>query len=108
MHHAISHLTQACGADRDGTVLDCPPLAEDLNADPLLRQLKMIAQPLDDRLLPRGGARGFPHWGKWLERNLAFTQDLPAFLAECRPGMASTLATRCASATAYANNTSCL
>lgn len=75
-------------------MLDCPPLAEDITADPLLRHLKMIAQPLDDGLLPRGGAHGFPHWGVWLERNQAFSRDILAFLAECRSHMASGLATR--------------
>ena len=83
-----------CGIDRAGTVLDAPPLVHEITVDPLLGHLKLIAQPLDDRLLPREGSRGFPHWGKWLERNQAFSRDIAAFLAECRPGMASALATR--------------
>lgn len=75
-------------------MLDAPPLVHEIAVDPLLGHLKLIAQPLDDKLLPREGSRGFPHWGKWLERNQAFARDIPAFLAECRPGMASALATR--------------
>jgi hypothetical protein len=43
-------------ADREGTVLDAPPLADALCHDPVLRHLKLVALPSDDSLLPRCGA----------------------------------------------------
>ena len=81
-------------ADRDGTVLDNPPLAEEISADPLLGGLKLIAWSGNDALLPRSGARGFPHWGVWLERNTRYSTDLAPFVAGL-PGTASGMATRC-------------
>eukprot|EP00983_Pelagomonas_calceolata_P030693 964171-Pelagomonas_calceolata.AAC.1 len=53
--------------DRFGTVLDNPPLAEDICHDPVLRGLKLVAAPGDSNLLPRNGVRGFPHWGVWMQ-----------------------------------------
>jgi hypothetical protein len=77
--------------DRDGFFLDAPPLAEAIVKDPVLSGLMMVAQPGDDAsLLPRGGVRGFPHWGLWRERNTAFTADLYSYFidttASIRPG----------------------
>jgi hypothetical protein len=46
----------ALPADREGTVLDAPPLADALCHDPVLRHLKLVALPSDDSLLPRCGA----------------------------------------------------
>ena len=50
--------TIVCGTlpppDRDGLVLDAPPLVEAIAHDPRLRALKLIAAPGDDALLPRG------------------------------------------------------
>lgn len=66
--------------DRDGFFLDAPPLAEAIIKDPVLSGLMMVAQPGDDAsLLPRGGVRGFPHWGLWRQRNTAFTADLYSY-----------------------------
>lgn len=81
-------------ADRDGTVLDNPPLPEEISADPLLGSLKLIAWSGNDEMLPRSGARGFPHWGVWLERNTRFSADLAPFVAGL-PATASGMATRC-------------
>ena len=58
-------LTLLCLADREGTVLDAPPLPEAIAFDPILGSRKLIARPGDETLLPRGGDRGFPHWGVW-------------------------------------------
>lgn len=69
-------------ADREGFILDAPPLADAICHDPLLKPLKLIAAPSDDSLLPRSGVRGFPHWGLWQQRNAGFGRDLMAFLAE--------------------------
>ena len=45
-------------ADRHGTVLDNPPLPEEIAGDPVLGALKLVAWPGSDELLPRGGDRG--------------------------------------------------
>ena len=79
-------------------MLDAPPLAEDIAADPLLRGRKLIAWAGDDQLLPRGGERGFPHWGRWAERNRRFASDAAACLGRAEPATASALATRWARA----------
>ena len=62
--------------------MDAPPLAEAICQDPILSGLKLIAAPTNDSLLPRGGVRGFPHWGLWQQRNSAFTRDITALIAE--------------------------
>ena len=84
----------SAGADRSGHILDNPPLAEEIAQEPLLQGLKMVAWAADDTLLPRGGARGFPHWGLWSERNKAFQQDIVGWLVQGQPAMASKVATR--------------
>ena len=82
-------------ADRDGTVLDNPPLAEDIAQDSELRLLKVIAWAADDSLLPREGKRGFPHWATWLERNKRFSNDFCNFFTRAGPpDVASSVATR--------------
>lgn len=70
------------GADRDGTVLDAPPLAHEIAADPLLADRQILAAPGDAGLLARGGTRGFPHWAAWSERPAGFAADIVRFLAE--------------------------
>ena len=54
----------------------------------------MVAWAADDSLLPRGGTRGFPHWGVWTERNKAFQTDIVGWLVQAQPAMASKVATR--------------
>lgn len=91
----MCRLSERCScADREGTVLDNPPLPEEICGDPLLGALKLIAWSGDDALLPRSGARGFPHWGAWLQRNTRFSADLRPFAAGL-PATASGMATRC-------------
>lgn len=69
--------------DAEGLVMDAPSLPEALCQDPVLSGLKLVAAPAHGTtLLPRGGARGFPHWGIWQQRNSAFTRDITALLAE--------------------------
>ncbi|KAF5835118.1 glycoside hydrolase superfamily [Dunaliella salina] len=82
--------------DRFGTVLDNPPLAEDICHDPVLRGLKLVAAPGDSNLLPRNGVRGFPHWGIWMQLNDQFRNDARAYLIQNQPGLLSALATRIA------------
>lgn len=40
-------------SDRDGLVMDAPPLGDSLAFDPLLSSVKFIAAPSDEALLPR-------------------------------------------------------
>lgn len=69
--------------DAEGLVVDAPSLPEALCQDPVLSGLKLVAAPAQGTsLLPRGGARGFPHWGIWQQRNSAFTRDVTVLLAE--------------------------
>jgi isoamylase len=67
---------EAMAQDADGVVLDCPPLAQALSADPVLRECKLVAWPRDDGLLPRGGRRGFPHQGVLMQHNSRFGEVL--------------------------------
>ena len=69
-------------ADREGLVQDAPPLGDELAQDPALAALKLVAWPADDTLLPRAGERGFPHWGRWAERNKRFTRDVVQWFAQ--------------------------
>jgi pullulanase/glycogen debranching enzyme len=69
-------------ADRDGTVLDAPPLAHEIAADPVLADRRIVAAPTDTGLLARSGSRGFPHWAAWSERPAGFAADVVRFLAE--------------------------
>ena len=73
--------------------MDNPPLPEEICANPLLGGLKLAAWSGDDKLLPRQGARGFPHWATWLQRNTRFSEDLKPFVAGL-PATASRMATR--------------
>lgn len=64
---------EAMGLDPAGAVLDAPPLAAELAAAPELRGLKLVAWPRGDpSLLPRGGRRGFPHFGALAQHNARF------------------------------------
>ncbi|KAG2494253.1 hypothetical protein HYH03_007608 [Edaphochlamys debaryana] len=80
--------------DKFGSVLDNPPLAEELCGDPLLRNLKLVAAVGNPALLPRQAERGFPHWGLWLQLNDRFTSDLSNYLAASSRGQLSNVATR--------------
>ena len=80
--------------DRDGTVLDAPALPEAIASDPLLKSSKLVAVSRDDQLLPRGGERGFPHWGVWTEYNSRFRFDLWEFMVMTSNAKLSNIATR--------------
>ncbi|GFR50536.1 hypothetical protein Agub_g12806 [Astrephomene gubernaculifera] len=80
--------------DKFGSVLDSPPLVEQLAGDPQLRGLKLLAAVSEPALLPRQGERGFPHWGVWLQVNDRFRTDLTAYLAAGQRGLLSAVATR--------------
>jgi pullulanase/glycogen debranching enzyme len=65
-----------------GAVRDSPPLLEELAADPVLRDAKIIASGNDGGLLPRGGERGVPHYGVLAEWNGRFARDIIALLRD--------------------------
>jgi len=58
--------------------------------------VKIIASVSDRALLPRGGGRGFPHYGALAEWNARFGGDALLALRDNAPGSLSALATRLA------------
>jgi pullulanase/glycogen debranching enzyme len=73
---------EAMAQDTAGFVLDCPPIAQALASDPVLRACKLVAWPRDNTLLPRGGRRGFPHQAALLQHNDKFGSVL-SWLQAC-------------------------
>ena len=84
-------LASILGRGRDGSVLVNPPLLENLAADPILANTKLIAEAWDAAGLYQVGT--FPAWGRWAEWNGRFRDDVRRFVRG-DPGMVSTLATR--------------
>jgi len=92
----LSH-AEATAADSAGAVLDSPPLPEALALDPILRsRVRLFASAADERLLPRSGVRGFPHWAVWGERTWRSARDISRLMLEGDALAASGLATRAA------------
>ena len=88
---------EATAADSAGTVLDAPPLPETLAHDPILRnRVRLFASAADEKLLPRSGVRGFPHWAVWGERNWRCARDLSRLMLEGDATASSAVATRAA------------
>ena len=84
-------LASILGRGRDGSVLANPPLLENLSADPILANTKLIAEAWDASGLYQVGT--FPAWGRWAEWNARFRDDVRKFV-KGDPGMVSALATR--------------
>ena len=76
-------LASILGRGRDGEVLPNPPLIEAIAADPVLADVKLIAEAWDAAGLYQVGS--FPSWGRWAEWNGRFRDDA-APLREERPG----------------------
>jgi glycogen operon protein len=95
-------LASILGRGTDGSVLANPPLIERIAADPVLTNVKLIAEAWDAAGLYQVGS--FPGWGRWAEWNGRFRDDVRRFWR----GSASTvqaLATRfCGSADLYSEN----
>ncbi|GJP31200.1 hypothetical protein CLOM_g9886 [Closterium sp. NIES-68] len=72
--------------------LSRPPLVEALAFDPLLAQVKLVADAAMP-LLSSQKAFSFPHWKRWQEMNSAFCFDIRRFVSG-QPGQISGLATR--------------
>ncbi|HVQ36222.1 MAG TPA: glycogen debranching protein GlgX [Pyrinomonadaceae bacterium] len=84
-------LASILGRGRDGSVLANPPLLERIAADPVLANVKLIAEAWDAAGLYQVGS--FPHWGRWAEWNGKFRDDVRRFV-KGDDGMVSALATR--------------
>jgi glycogen operon protein len=84
-------LASILGRGRDGEVLPNPPLLEVIAADPVMADVKLIAEAWDAAGLYQVGS--FPSWGRWAEWNGKFRDELRHFV-KSDPGMTRLLATR--------------
>jgi glycogen operon protein len=84
-------LASILGRGRDGEVLPNPPLLEAIAADPVMADVKLIAEAWDAAGLYQVGS--FPSWGRWAEWNGRFRDELRRFV-KSDPGMTRLLATR--------------
>ncbi len=92
-------LASILGRDTDGSVLANPPLLERIAADPVLANVKLIAEAWDAAGLYQVGS--FPSWGRWAEWNARFRDDVRQFWIG-QPDKVRALATRlCGSADLY-------
>lgn len=92
-------LASILGRGTDGKVLANPPLLERIAADPVLADVKLIAEAWDAAGLYQVGS--FPSWGRWAEWNARFRDDIRRFWRG-EPDMVRSLATRfCGSADLY-------
>jgi glycogen operon protein len=86
-------LASILGRGRDGEVLPNPPLIEAIAADPVMADVKLIAEAWDAAGLYQVGS--FPSWGRWAEWNGRFRDELRRFV-KSDPGMTRLLSTRLA------------
>ena len=86
-------LASILGRGRDGEVLPNPPLLETIAADPVMADVKLIAEAWDAAGLYQVGS--FPSWGRWAEWNGRFRDELRRFV-KGDAGMVPFLATRLA------------
>ncbi len=92
-------LASILGRDTDGSVLANPPLLERIAGDPVLANVKLIAEAWDAAGLYQVGS--FPNWGRWAEWNARFRDDVRQFW-KGDPDKVRALATRlCGSADLY-------
>ena len=84
-------LASVLGRGEDGSVLKNPPLLERMAYDPVLANVKLIAEAWDAGGLYQVGT--FPSWGRWAEWNGIFRDDVRKFV-KGDAGMTSALATR--------------
>lgn len=84
-------LASILGRGTAGEVLSNPPLLERIAGDPLLANVKLIAEAWDAAGLYQVGS--FPNWGRWAEWNAKFRDDIRRFWKGA-PDMVSALSTR--------------
>ena len=71
-------LASILGRDENGAPLSRPPLLESLAFDPILGQVKLIAEAWDAGGLYQVGS--FPSWNRWAEWNGKYRDDIRRFL----------------------------
>jgi glycogen operon protein len=84
-------LASILGRGRDGEVLPNPPLLEAIAADPVMADVKLIAEAWDAAGLYQVGS--FPSWGRWAEWNGRFRDEVRRFV-KSDPGITRLLAAR--------------
>ena len=84
-------LASILGRNEDGTPMNNPPLLQTLAFDPVLRNVKLIAEAWDAGGLYQVGT--FPSWNRWAEWNGKYRDDLRSFL-KGDSGMAQTAVQR--------------
>ena len=84
-------LASILGRNEDGSPMSQPPLLQSLAFDPILGDVKLIAEAWDAGGLYQVG--NFPSWNRWSEWNGKYRDDLRNFL-KGDYGMAATAATR--------------
>lgn len=84
-------LASILGRGTGGEVLANPPLLERIAGDPVLANVKLIAEAWDAAGLYQVGS--FPNWGRWAEWNARFRDDIRRFWKGA-PDMVSALSTR--------------
>ena len=71
-------LASILGRNEDGTPMSKPPLLQSLAFDPILGNVKLIAEAWDAGGLYQVG--NFPSWNRWLEWNGKYRDDMRSFL----------------------------
>ena len=71
-------LASILGRNEDGTPMDKPPLLQTLAFDPILGDVKLIAEAWDAGGLYQVG--NFPSWKRWAEWNGRYRDDMRRFL----------------------------
>ena len=84
-------LASILGRNEDGSPMNQPPLLKNLAGDPVLRNVKLIAEAWDAGGLYQVGS--FPSWSRWAEWNGRYRDDMRRFL-KGDGGMAGTAITR--------------
>lgn len=84
-------LASVLGRSQDGNPLSNPPLLESLSYDPILANVKLIAEAWDAAGLYQVGS--FPGYGRWAEWNGKYRDDVRRFL-KSDPGMVGKMALR--------------
>ncbi len=84
-------LASILGRNEDGSPMSKPPLLQSLAFDPILGNVKLIAEAWDAGGLYQVG--NFPSWNRWVEWNGKYRDDLRSFL-KGDSGKAATAAVR--------------
>lgn len=71
-------LASILGRNEDGSPMNKPPLLQSLAFDPILSDVKLIAEAWDAGGLYQVGS--FPSWNRWAEWNGRYRDDLRSFL----------------------------